>query len=79
MPIYVYRCPECSKVEEVFLPVADRDNTRQHCNSGMVRLMTVPFSSIIKKTGKGMALDTLNSKSTDFMKPEYKHWAAKGI
>ena len=79
MPIYAYQCPECQAVEEVSLPIAERDNIRRHCNSSMVRLMTIPFPPIMKKTGRGMALDTLNSRETNFMKPKYKEWAARGI
>ncbi len=79
MPIYVYRCPECNKIEEVLLPMSDKDNIRIHCNSDMVRLMTMPFPPIMKKTGRGMALDSLNSRDTNFMKPEYKRLAAEGL
>ncbi len=34
---------------------------------------------VMKQTGKGMALDSLNSKDTAHMKPEMKTQAAKGL
>lgn len=34
---------------------------------------------IIKQTAKDMALKSLNSKETNFMKPEHKKAAAKGL
>jgi hypothetical protein len=33
----------------------------------------------MKPTGRDMALDTLNSKETSFMKPEHKRLAAEGL
>lgn len=79
MPIYTYRCKQCNTEEEVILPISDRDNIRTHCDSEMQRIIEVPRLVLMKQTGKGMALDALNSKDTAHMKSTQKQWAAQGL
>ena len=79
MPIYRFACPVCKSEEEVVLPMSRMESTRFcPCGADMQRLMTAT-RSIIKKTGVGMALDALNSKDTNYMKPEHKRLAAQGL
>lgn len=79
MPIYIYRCPKCSIEEEAVLPIDNRDDARLHCGEVMQRIMTVPQPPIIKKTGRDMALESLNSRDTDYIKPQHKRLAAQGL
>lgn len=59
MPIYEYRC-ECKKEREVLLP----SPTSQVCECGRVMQLRMSVCSfVVKLTGRGMALDTLNSKN----------------
>jgi putative FmdB family regulatory protein len=78
MPIYLYQCPECNKTEEVLLPMGERDKPRIHCQSAMIRMPTAGIP-IIKPTGNEMALNSLNSKDTSYIKPEHKAIAAGGL
>ncbi len=80
MPLYAFYCPNCEVDEEIILPMQHRNITRFHlCGCEMKRLMTVPRLVLMKKSGKEMALDSLNSKDTAFMKPEMKTLAAAGL
>ena len=78
MPIYEYEC-ECGEKEDKLLPMQDSSQP-QVCTCGKVmrRIMSVP-SFIMKQTGKGMALNTLNAKPQDGGMPD-RHWkkAAEG-
>jgi len=66
-------------MEDVIIPMRDRDNERYHCGEPMQRLMTIPLAAIMKKTSVDMARDSLNSKDTGYMKPEHKAAAAQGL
>lgn len=83
MPIYEYRC-DCGEEKEVILSFAKCDQP-QICKCGkvMLRKMSVPRPAIFTPTGKGMALDTLNSKEKGmpnrWWKPEAERLAAAGL
>ncbi len=80
MPLYTYHCVKCGEQEDVIMRLNDRDKPRLHsCGCPMARIISIPQPAIIKKTGRGMALDSLNSKETNHMKPEMKAEAAKGL
>jgi len=77
MPIYTYQCPLCDKVEDILVPMEQRNDRIVHsCGSAMVRQMSLPLPPIIRRTGKGMALDSLNSGNT-FPNRYYKQNAEK--
>jgi len=60
MPIYEYHC-ECNKEKEVLLPFQDADQPQIcECGGTMQRKFST-FGFAMKPTGRGMALDTLNS------------------
>ena len=42
MPIYVYECPDCGAIEELRIPVSDRDQPWLciQCGAELVRSMT---------------------------------------
>jgi len=66
MPIYEFCC-ECGKEKEVILPVQERNELQICvCGKAMQRKMSVPLPAIFVPTGKGMALDSLNSKKGGF-------------
>lgn len=72
MPIYEYKC-ECGNEKEVLLPFQDADQP-QICECGKVMQRKVSVSSfVMKQTGRGMALDTLNSKQNGMPN---KYWKA---
>ncbi len=75
MPIYEYQC-DCSKeVQERLLP-RQECNQPQTCVCGKVMLRKMSVSSLVmKQTGKGMALDTLNSKENGMPDRHWKHGA----
>ncbi len=83
MPIYEYQC-DCGNKGEKHLPMQERD-TPQTCGCGkvMLRVMSVPRPAIFTPTGKGMALDTLNSKHGGMpdrhWKPMAEQAAASGL
>jgi putative FmdB family regulatory protein len=84
MPTYTYRCEGCDTLEDATVPIPNRDDTRVHsCGSPMVRVLSMPQPAIMKLTGKGMALDTLNSgkglPSHAWYKNKYERLAAKGL
>ena len=58
MPIYEYKC-KCGNEGEFILPLNPQPQVCE-CGEVMQRKMSV-CSSIMKATGKQMALDTLNS------------------
>ena len=60
MPIYEYHC-ECNKEKEVKLSFANAD-LPQVCECGKTMRKKMSLGSFtFKPTGRGMALDTLNS------------------
>lgn len=78
MPVYSYRCDECQSEVDMVSSIENRDNPRLHCGKPMKRLLSIPLV-LMKQTGRGMALDALNSKETSHMKPEMKQMAARGL
>ena len=79
MPIYEYRCPKCNNPREIVLPVEGRDESQLCiCGEVMIRSFSLP-KIIVRQTGKGRALDSLNSKETSHMKAQQKQWAAEGL
>ncbi len=73
MPTYEYEC-ECGEKEDKLLPMQDSSQP-QVCTCGKVmRRMMSASSFVMKQTGKGMALDTLNSREHGM--PD-KHWKPK--
>ena len=58
MPIYEYKC-KCGNEGEFLLPLNPQSPICE-CGEVMQRLMSVS-SFVMKPTGRGMALDTLNS------------------
>ncbi len=78
MPIYEYCC-ECGLGGEIKLPLQAFEQP-QICKCGKVmqRKISAP-NFVMKPTGRGMALDSLNSKETKHIKPQYKKLAAQGI
>ncbi len=80
MPIYVYRCSKCGEDEEIILPMSQNNIAHSHsCGTRMQRIITVPKLVVMKRTGNEIALDSLNDGATDYMKPEHKAIALKGI
>ena len=79
MPIYEYRC-ECGNEQEEVRSVADRNLPLpcEVCRRQMQRKWSIPCPAVMKPTGRGMALDSLNDRSTSYMKPEHKAIAARG-
>ncbi len=73
MPIYEYQCCCREERQERLLPRQERDHP-QTCKCGKVMVQVMSVSSfVMKQTGKGMALDTLNSKEHGMPN---KHWKA---
>ncbi len=73
MPIYEYLC-DCENEREVMLPFSESDQPQVcACGKVMRRIISVPRPAIFTPTGKGMALDTLNSKSHQGGMPD-RHW-----
>lgn len=63
MPIYEYHC-ECGNEKEVWLSFEDADQP-QACECGKTMRKKISLSSFtFKPTGRGMALDSLNSGVT---------------
>jgi len=83
MPTYNYRCKKCNAYVEVSTFFSDRDKPRKHsCGGRLVRVMSLPLPAIIKTTGKGMALDALNSGKAlpdRWYKNKYEQGAAFGL
>ena len=73
MPLYEYRC-ECGNEVEVRLSYEEADQPQTcECGKAMQRKMSVS-SFVMKQTGRGMALNTLNSKEHGMPN---RHWKAK--
>ncbi len=70
MPIYEYQC-ECGNEGEFILSF-DPEPQRCGCGRVMQRKMSVS-SFVMKRTGRGMALDTLNDKHNGMPN---RHWKA---
>ena len=78
MPIYEYKC-RCGKEKEAFIPFSDSEDA-QICGCGDVMLRKVSVVNFYTKpTGRGMALDSLNSKATNHIKVQFKNLAAQGL
>ena len=82
MPLYEYHC-ECNNEKEVKLSFQDAD-LPQVCECGKVMRKKMSISSfVMKPTGRGMALDSLNSKSGGFpngrRKAEMQQAVANGL
>ncbi len=72
MPVYEYRC-KCGNERQVRLSFADGDRPQIcECKESMRRKVSLS-SHVMKPTGVGMALDTLNAKTGGL--PD-KHWKA---
>ena len=70
MPIYEYQC-KCGNEGEFILPF---DPEPQKCGCGVVMQRQMSVSSfVMKQTGRGMALDTLNEKRNGMPN---RHWKA---
>ena len=61
MPIYEYQC-DCGAEREIILSFGDGSTQVCSCGETMQRKLSLPAPAIIRQTGKGMALNTLNSK-----------------
>ena len=71
MPLYEYQC-NCGNGEDRFLPYSQFSEP-QTCGCGEVMEHKMSRSSfVMKQTGSGMALDTLNSKQG----MPNRHWKA---
>ncbi len=71
MPIYEYKC-KCGNTGEFILPLNPQPQT---CKCGKVMQRQMSLSSfVMKPTGRGMALDTLNSNVVGGRR---KDWAEK--
>jgi len=79
MPIYEYQC-ECNGRRERNLPLSRFDEPQIcECGKTMQRKMSVS-SYVMKPTGKGMALDTINSNVVGGKRKEWaKSMAAQGV
>jgi len=79
MPIYEYSC-ECNKEKEVKLSFSDAD-LPQVCECGNVMRKKMSVSSFtFKPTGRGMALDTLNSNVVGGKRKKWaENAAAQGL
>lgn len=79
MPIYEYYC-KCNKEREVKLSFSDADQPQVcECGKVMKKRMSVP-SFVMKQTGRGMALDTLNSNAVGGRRKKWaENVAAQGL
>ena len=79
MPIYEYQC-ECNGRREMSLPLSRFDEPQVcECGKTMQRKMS-GASFVMKPTGKGMALDTINSDVVGGKRKEWaKSMAAQGL
>ena len=62
MPIYEYRCA-CGNEQEEYRSLEQRNKSPvcAVCGRGMERKWSIPCPPVMKQTGKGMALESLNS------------------
>jgi len=83
MPIYNYRCEKCNTEVEASASISARDAVKIHtCGGRMKRVLSLPLPAIIARTGKGMALDSLNSDSAlpdRWYKSKHEKTAAQGL
>jgi putative FmdB family regulatory protein len=83
MPIYSFYCNSCNKQEDIILPISERDKTHIcSCGCETKRIMTFPYPPIMKKTGKDMALNSLNNDDTvpdRWYKPQAENLVAAGL
>ena len=79
MPIYEFIC-ECKRKKEAILPFSEADKPQVcKCGNVMQRKMSVPHF-VMKQTGRGMALDTLNSNVVGGGRKEWaENIAAQGL
>lgn len=79
MPIYEYRCV-CGSEKEIRLSFKEMSVPQicEVCGTPMQRLMSV-FHSIMKPTGREMALDSLNSKGGGFPEGQTKAGAQQAV
>ncbi len=82
MPLYEYQC-NCGNGEDRFLPYSQFSEP-QTCGCGEVMEHKMSLSSfVMKQTGGGMALDTLNTKSgglpNKWWKADAERHAASGL
>ena len=79
MPIYEYTC-QCGGNKEIKLSYKDSDKT-QVCKCGGIMTKKISLLNFtIKPTGKGMALDTLNSNVVGGKRKAFvESMAVKGI
>lgn len=82
MPIYEYQCG-CGVEKELFLSFKDSSIQICGCGKHLQRKLSIPAPAIIRNTGKGMALDTLNDKRNSMpdrhWKPAAEKFAAAGL
>lgn len=82
MPIYEYQC-DCGMEKELLLSFKDSSIQVCDCGKHLQRKLSVPARAIIRNTGKGMALDTLNNKRNGMpdrhWKPMAEKFAAAGL
>ena len=71
MPIYEYMCA-CENEREVRLSFQDTSPQVCECGKVMQRKLST-FSFVMRQTGRGMAMDTLNDKRNGMPN---KHWKA---
>jgi putative FmdB family regulatory protein len=75
MPIYEYEC-ECGKTRETIRNFAEMDKPEIcQCGVNMTRRISVVMPPIIKKYGRQMALDSLNSNNSGFPESPFKQSA----
>ena len=76
MPLYEYKC-ECENEKEIRLSFRDAD-LPQICGCGKVMQRKISLGSfVMKQTGRGMALDTLNDKHNGMPNKWWKSSAEK--
>jgi len=82
MPIYNYHCQKCDVEMEASASISARDAVKIHtCGGRMKRVLSLPLPAIIARTGRGMALDSLNSGKAipdRWYKSEFEKGAAAG-